>query len=1057
MNTNKAVTDVRSLLFILLIISLMVTLPVNFIPSVQASPDQITLRPNAAGDLTEHSVVGASANWNACWSDDGDDSYVRLTPYTFNDRHDLYHLDNFSQPDAIITSVVIKIKSKWEYDSNVDVKIKIKLGNGSVYESSTISLTNSYAEYGWNVTDKDDWTQAKLNALQAGMHSSPHGSTGGLRHTVLWVEVIYTPPSPPAYSNFGFNIKENKLSGNISIIGQPLEVFCYWSTSSGNLSYYIVEENNTGSFKNHTYPFPSGQNSAWSNATPINELNYTVGVKIRLKIFANNTGGKWNVTSPPKYVTATILKINDEIQWVFSRSVERAINETFPYVRGYDEVNGLSSKATAGDMFSGVQFYLITGNQTYLDWTYKVANWLNNTSDDPKDAFSTYIVDQGFSEDDPMSASSAGGILMSLCQLVKVNLRHMSLLNKIANAALNYFVPTDTYRIQRAVYRDGTVKDSWSKTSDLSLACGLAWAYNITGNDTYRDAAVRLCVNYSLSPIHIPYHGVDQDGGQHLPQDSGWYGTKLEGFGHLGMALASVYYFTRNDTVKDKLNETTWYYSHYAWNETSKRFMYRINSTDGTVCGGVEHYSTHSFAMVEQALFLAYLLTGNTTWRDKARSDFDHLALIKNTLPNNDILKRNLVTHSSSGASYGVNTLWSFMTPLSALTSSNYYSNKSYLEAFNKLYAAYSFCVGTSSKGYYSSIEIPQPGEEDNDWDVYTNPVASLGLVSYWLNNRTGTIQNFDDYFEVIGDSRSGKKIFWGYDLDLQVKDWDMSDPISGAKVCKDSDVKTSDVNGWANFSEITGGSTVSVSVYYFGYPVNGSFSVTVDNYKTIAVRCKLYDAYFHLIDDIGNPVSGANVTAFNTTALSHQITSGSTNSTGYAYLKNLPNSTSLPIAVYYPDNQTLRAKTTRNISSDEVVTSDITVSLFLLITLYKVRLDLIEDFYEGSNLVAVFYDYQNQQGANVTVWSITPPEHVTLSIDILHPLNKGVENVTLVLTDDIGDIIRTVTGFLVSRPALMQRISEIDAQWVNATEEQRSILFRELVDIDVQWAYAPS
>ena len=126
------------------------------------------------------------------------------------------------------------------------------------------------------------------------------------------------------------------------------------------------------------------------------------------------------------------------------------------------------------------------------------------------------------------------------------------------------------------------------------------------------------------------------------------------------------------------------------------------------------------------------------------------------------------------------------------------------------------------------------------------------------------------------------------------------------------------------------------------------------------------------------------------------------------------------------------------------------------LVTLYKVHLDLTGDFYEGNNLVVAFYDYQNRQEANTTVWSIVPPEPLTLSIDIQHPLNKGIENATLLLTDDHGNIIRTVTSFLVRRSHLLGRLGELDYLWT-VPGADRTAIMKEYVAIDGQWPYAPS
>jgi len=127
----------------------------------------------------------------------------------------------------------------------------------------------------------------------------------------------------------------------------------------------------------------------------------------------------------------------------------------------------------------------------------------------------------------------------------------------------------------------------------------------------------------------------------------------------------------------------------------------------------------------------------------------------------------------------------------------------------------------------------------------------------------------------------------------------------------------------------------------------------------------------------------------------------------------------------------------------------------FTLVTLYIVHLELNETFSEGSNLTVIFYNYMGEQEANTTLCSTNPPD-INLTINITHPLDKPVENATLALTDDTGAIICTITSFIVSRPTLMERASEIDIKWTYAPEEERNILFKEIIDIDFQWPYAP-
>jgi hypothetical protein len=131
-----------------------------------------------------------------------------------------------------------------------------------------------------------------------------------------------------------------------------------------------------------------------------------------------------------------------------------------------------------------------------------------------------------------------------------------------------------------------------------------------------------------------------------------------------------------------------------------------------------------------------------------------------------------------------------------------------------------------------------------------------------------------------------------GYNLNLRVMDLDLTDNIQGAYVYKDSDVKTSDAEGWANWTLVSG--TVEIKVQYFGFWVNGTFSVTIDSDKTINVQCKLYDVTVLVQEGVQNAyLASANVTVYNSTSVQdNKITSGVTGNNGQVQLLNLPNNT---------------------------------------------------------------------------------------------------------------------------------------------------------------------
>jgi hypothetical protein len=159
------------------------------------------------------------------------------------------------------------------------------------------------------------------------------------------------------------------------------------------------------------------------------------------------------------------------------------------------------------------------------------------------------------------------------------------------------------------------------------------------------------------------------------------------------------------------------------------------------------------------------------------------------------------------------------------------------------------------------------------------------------------------------------------HQINLRVFDWDLTDSIQGAHVYMNNGtqfIKISDNNGWANWTYVSG--LVQIKVKYYGFWVNGTFSVNVDSDKTINVRCKLYDVTVTVKpNNQQGVITTVNVSVFNSTSvLSNKITSGITaNWTGAVTLKNLPNN-SLTFTVYAKsDYSVVIANTTQIVSSD--------------------------------------------------------------------------------------------------------------------------------------------
>lgn len=203
------------------------------------------------------------------------------------------------------------------------------------------------------------------------------------------------------------------------------------------------------------------------------------------------------------------------------------------------------------------------------------------------------------------------------------------------------------------------------------------------------------------------------------------------------------------------------------------------------------------------------------------------------------------------------------------------------------------FIFGTNNTGSW----------ENDTWvafSVFYNSTAAWSNVTKTLNSTIDVVIQWQIWCNDTGNNwnNTGIQTFTAtlaYKLNLRVMDWDLTDAIANAYVTMNNGtdyVQVSDSNGWANYTGVSG--TVTVKVQYFGFWVNGTFSVTMDSDKTINVQCKLYDITVLVQESVQNAyLASANVTVYNSTSVQgNKIASGVTGNNGQVQLLNLPNNT---------------------------------------------------------------------------------------------------------------------------------------------------------------------
>ncbi len=134
-----------------------------------------TLRPNAAGDLTEISQQNPDSgyHWEKVDEATPDDADFVQEAYTEVTHTDLYNLPptTFTMSPLLRVTIHVRVRGSAGYPSSY-FKIAIKT-NGTVYVGGLTYPTTSFADYSWpwytNLVTGLPWTVADINALQIGI------------------------------------------------------------------------------------------------------------------------------------------------------------------------------------------------------------------------------------------------------------------------------------------------------------------------------------------------------------------------------------------------------------------------------------------------------------------------------------------------------------------------------------------------------------------------------------------------------------------------------------------------------------------------------------------------------------------------------------------------------------------------------------------------------------------------------------------------------------------------------------------------------------------------
>jgi len=451
------------------------------------------------------------------------------------------------------------------------------------------------------------------------------------------------------------------------------------------------------------------------------------------------------------------------LQWLFDRLVDRMVNDTFPYTKVYNEYGNSFDYVVAGqhysgyatpELLSGVLLYSLTGNTTYLQYAEKVANWLNESSHPVCRLFQIWNTSSNTWEEKTPAPSSAQN-LMLLAALTARNSSYTSLLKQAAENYSDIFVQKPEYRVAQECYINGSVATNYLNPGQQGYAiAALSYAGYVLDNNTLKDIAIRMCQNYTLSDLDIPYGEIYING----TCKQVWC-KEDQHFGIFLLGVETCYYFTENETVKDLIKTLAeagaqhFYYS--SSNESC--FIYKVNADTGVQ----DTATVHGFGYIDEALIHAYLIWNNETWIERVIDDFESNVILQR------ILTHDLIVHvRQAGQEQGeteiedVNDLWNAAGKRVALIlyNLNYsltYHNATYLKWYNKLYEATSHAH--YRKGEWGWVQVIYCQPPYNPYALNIMDVSLSTIFRNFVNITDKIINTFEQAFAVFGNPFTGE------------------------------------------------------------------------------------------------------------------------------------------------------------------------------------------------------------------------------------------------------------------------------------------------------------
>ncbi len=389
----------------------------------------------------------------------------------------------------------------------------------------------------------------------------------------------------------------------------------------------------------------------------------------------------------------------NDTERIWAEKLKQRVNSTCPLTIAYDEYTETNTTRATPELLWGVVLYKITGNKTYLSGALEVANWLKKTENRQ---FLIFPLNPTTGK--RASSSTTGMLGYPILILAEINALYMDLAEWYVKELHRIFSNKNTNLLYASVDENENVANSIDQVGRYKPMT-FAYIYNLTGDETYKqwlrdwtDAFWNRKTSENITPgyldandFSVPFTMIKED--QH--------------FGRWLLNLEMFYYYTRDYYYKSIIKDVANAVSKWIWYPEKNRFRYYViwnNPSYGST------NTVHGFSLLDIGMINAYLLWGNQTWLNYARSDYDEL-IVKGKI----LSHHNLIYHAITASDNVFNP------------EANWYWNKYAVQAGYMLYLI------TKNQIYLDSIKTLHQGVYDNQWGTrgYIDRVNAVTLAEY--------------------------------------------------------------------------------------------------------------------------------------------------------------------------------------------------------------------------------------------------------------------------------------------------------------------------------------